>query len=85
MSSRVFPETPVTTSVEASRTSYTTPYCYVPQDIPKVLVDIVHNVRFFVFRHSAMTSMTSEDVLDRVTVDVSAKTPYCVTDVCGHV
>ena len=32
-----------------------------------------------------MSSQTSIDVLDRVTVDVSAKTPYCITDVCGDV
>jgi hypothetical protein len=53
--------------------------------IPNVSVDVVHNVRFSDSCHGAMSYFTSVDVLDCVAVDVSAKTPYYVTDVCGHV
>jgi hypothetical protein len=50
-----------------------------------VPVDVVQNVRWCDFCDGAMSSLTSIDVLDRVTVDIFAKTPYCMTDVCGVV
>jgi hypothetical protein len=53
--------------------------------IPNVSVDVVQNVRFYDFWDVAMSYPTSIDVLDRVTVDVCAKTPYCMMDVCGVV
>jgi hypothetical protein len=52
---------------------------------PEVLVDGVHNDRCCDFSDGATSSPTSYDVVDRLTVDVSAKTPYNRTDVCGDV
>jgi hypothetical protein len=52
---------------------------------PNVPVDVVRNVRCCYFCDTATSSRTSINVLDYATVDVSAKTPYCMTDVCGDV